>query len=84
MMMPLAVPEVLTWAYHVVAPVVSAVVFGVLGIALMALGFKVFDWLTPKMDIQKELAEKHNIAVAVVIGAVILGVAVVVHAAMTP
>ena len=63
--------------------IVGTLVFGGLGILLTVLGFKVFDWITPRMDIQKELAEKHNLAVAVVCGAIILGVcylvATVVH-----
>jgi putative membrane protein len=54
--------------------VFMSVVFGVVGIALAMLGFKVFDWLTPRMDVQGELSKNHNIAVAIVIGAVILGV----------
>lgn len=57
---------------------VLALVFGLLGIALMALGFKVFDWITPKLDIEKELAEKHNMAVAVVCAALILAIALIV------
>jgi putative membrane protein len=55
-------------------PVVNAVVFGVIGIALALLGFKLFDWLTPRVHVQKELSENHNIAVAIVCAAVILGV----------
>ena len=60
----------------------AMVAFGVVGIALMALGFKVFDWMTPGIHVQKELAEKHNIAVAMVMAAVILGVAAVTVMAM--
>jgi putative membrane protein len=58
--------------------VFMSVVFGIVGIALAVLGFKVFDWITPRMNIQLELSEKHNIAVAIVIGAVILGVCYIV------
>lgn len=54
--------------------VVGVLVFGIIGIFLVALGFKVFDWLTPRMDIQKELAENKNIAVAIVCAAIILGI----------
>ena len=61
----------------------SMVIFGIVGIMLMVLGFKVFDWITPKIDVQKELAERNNIAVGIVIGSVILGVAIVVVAAMS-
>ncbi len=53
---------------------IGSVVFGGTGIIFAVLGFKVFDWITPRMDIQKELAEKQNIAVAIVCGAIILGV----------
>ena len=52
----------------------GAVLYGVLGLGLILLGFKLFDWITPKMDIQKELAEKHNVAVAIVVAAILLGV----------
>jgi putative membrane protein len=57
---------------------ISSLLFGGTGIVLAVLGFKVFDWITPRMDIQKELAEKHNVAVAIVCGAIILGVCYVV------
>lgn len=55
---------------------VSAGAFGLLGIALMALGFKVFDWITPRVDVQRELSEHRNVAVAIVVAAVILGTAI--------
>jgi len=45
--------------------------FGALGVVLLFVGFKVFDWLTPKLDIEKELAEK-NMAVAIVVTAIII------------
>jgi putative membrane protein len=57
--------------------VISASVFGLLGIALLLLGFKMFDWITPKIDVQRELAENKNMAVAVVIGAMIIGISIV-------
>ena len=40
----------------------AAAVFGLLGIALLALGFKVFEWITPKLHVEEELA-KGNTAV---------------------
>ena len=49
-----------------------------IGILLMVLGYKTFDWITPKLDVQKELAENHNIAVAIVIAAVLIGVSLLV------
>jgi putative membrane protein len=51
--------------------------FGVLGIALLILGFKLFEWVTPKLNVEEELT-KGNIAVAIVVAASILGVALIV------
>ncbi|HWE04519.1 MAG TPA: DUF350 domain-containing protein [Tepidisphaeraceae bacterium] len=65
--------------------VVSTLVFGIVSIILMVLGFKAFDMITPELNVEKELAEKHNIAVAIVIAAVILGISVIVaHIVSTP
>jgi putative membrane protein len=55
----------------------SALCFGVLGIVLMLFGFKLFDWIMPKVDVERELAENHNIAVAIVMAAVLLGIALI-------
>lgn len=69
----LATTELLTGLFN-------AAVFGLCGIALTIAGFKIFDWITPRIDVQKELAEKQNIAVAIVAGAMIIGVAIVISA----
>jgi uncharacterized membrane protein YjfL (UPF0719 family) len=61
---------------HFSSNVISAIVFGVIGILLMVLGYKAFDWITPRLDVEKELAEKQNIAVAIVIAAVLIGVSI--------
>ncbi len=55
----------------------AAAVFGLLGIALLALGFKVFEWITPKLHVEEELG-KGNVAVGVMVAAVILGVSLIV------
>jgi Domain of Unknown Function (DUF350) len=38
----------------------------------------VFDWLNPRIDIQRELSEKNNLAVAIVVAAIVLGICFVV------
>ncbi|AWM36464.1 hypothetical protein GobsT_57310 [Gemmata obscuriglobus] len=55
----------------------AAAAFGLLGIALLALGFKVFEWITPKLNVEEELA-KGNVAVGVVLAAVVLGISLIV------
>ena len=42
---------------QLVGGTITAVVYGLIGVLLVFAGFKVFDWMTPKIDIQKELAE---------------------------
>jgi len=56
--------------------------FGLLGILLTVLGFKVFDWIHPNMHVEKELAEKHNMAVAIVMAAIIIGISIVIAVAI--
>ena len=58
-----------------------SVIFGVIGIVLTIAGYKIFDWITP-IDVEKELSERQNIAVAIVTAAVILGIAMVISAAI--
>jgi uncharacterized membrane protein YjfL (UPF0719 family) len=52
----------------------DSAVFGILGIFMAIAGFKLFDLVTPKIKLEQELAEKQNMAVAVVCAAVILGI----------
>ena len=73
-----AAPLAEIWWGRFFTNILSAIVFGVVGILLMVLGYKAFDWITPKLDVQKELAENHNIAVAIVIAAVLIGVSLLV------
>lgn len=63
---------------HFLINVLSALAFGLIGIFLMILGYKAFDWITPRLDVEKELSENHNLAVAIVIAAVIIGVSILV------
>jgi putative membrane protein len=61
---------------HFWASLAASGIFGLLGIALLLLGYWLFDLITPRLDVQKELYEK-NLAVAVVIAALLLGIAYV-------
>ena len=73
----------MNWTLHTFAQaILITAAFGVLGIFLCVLGFKAFDWITPTVNIERELAERHNIAVAIVMAAVILGISAIVIAAM--
>jgi putative membrane protein len=56
--------------------VLASAVFGVVGIVLLLLGYWLFELITPHLDVQKELREK-NVAVAIVVAALLLGIAYV-------
>ncbi|MCX7825952.1 MAG: DUF350 domain-containing protein [Verrucomicrobiae bacterium] len=55
--------------------------FAAIGIAAAIVGYKVFDKCTPG-NLHKEIIENKNVAAALVAGAVILGVCVIIAAAM--
>jgi uncharacterized membrane protein YjfL (UPF0719 family) len=62
------------------AAIAGSVVFGLLGILLTVVGYKVFDWLTPGIKVEQELAERQNVAVGIVVAAIIIGASIVVAA----
>lgn len=55
----------------------AAAAFGGLGIAMLALGFKVFEWITPKLKVEEELT-KGNVAVGIAVGALLLAISLIV------
>jgi putative membrane protein len=59
--------------------VLRTVLFGVIGIALAIVGFKVFD-LVIKHNIEQEIFENKNMAAALLAGAVLIGVSIIVAA----
>jgi putative membrane protein len=59
----------------------STVLYAVLGITIFVVGFRLWDWLTP-VDIWKEIAEKHNIALAVMAGAIAIALAIIIGSAI--
>jgi putative membrane protein len=74
--------ESVTWHPQTLAQAIAnMLIFAVLGIAIAVLGFKIFDKCTPG-DLAKEIIENKNIAAAIVGAAVILGVCLIVAAAM--
>ncbi len=55
--------------------------WAVVGIAVAIVGYKLFDLCTPG-DLSKEILENKNVAAAIVAAAVILGVCIIIAAAM--
>jgi putative membrane protein len=60
---------------------VSALAFSALGILLFALAFLIIVKVTP-FSLRKEIEEDQNTALAIIIGAVIIGISLIVSAAV--
>lgn len=76
---PAAAPS---WhAQTLVGAISNVLIFSVIGIAAAILGFKLFDWCTPG-NLQREILENKNVAAAIVAGAAILGVSIIIAACM--
>ena len=56
--------------------------FGVVGIVLVFIGFKVFDKAIARIDLEAEIC-KGNVAAAILSGAAIIAVAIIIAAAMS-
>ena len=61
--------------------ILNAAIIGVTGIALLIIGYYIWELVTP-YNLRRELQENKNVAVAVVAAAFILGMAIVVAAAL--
>ena len=59
----------------------NSLVYSALGVAIFWIAFLVIDRLTP-YNLWKELVEEKNVALAIVVGAMCLGIAVIVAAAI--
>ena len=57
------------------------VAFAMVGIAVAIVGYRLFDKFTPG-DLHKEILENKNVAVAIIAASVILGVCIIVAAAI--
>ena len=61
--------------------IVNAIVYSVLGIVIFSLAFVLVDKLTP-YDLWKEVCENHNTALAIMVGAMSIGICIIIAAAV--
>jgi putative membrane protein len=73
--------QIWTDIYSFGMAIVATLVFGAIGIVLAIVGFKLFDKMTPgKLD--EEILQKQNVAAAVLAGAFLLGICIIIAAAI--
>ena len=61
--------------------IASSLVFSIIGMGVYWVGFRLFDRLTP-YHLWKEIIEEKNTALAVVVGGVSLGIALIISSAI--
>ena len=61
--------------------VINALVFAFLGIVIFAAAFFLLDKLTP-YHLWKEIVQEHNIALAILVGALSIGICLIIAAAV--
>ena len=61
---------------------VESIVYSVLGLGVFGLAYIVFDKITP-FSVCKEIEEDQNVALAIMFGSVIIGLAIVIAAAIS-
>jgi len=57
--------------------ILSTIIYSAIGILMGVVGFKVVDWLTPG-SLAEEVAHKENRALAILAGAMMLGVCIII------
>jgi putative membrane protein len=64
-----------------VANVISALVFTFLGILVFVLAFVIMDKVTP-YHLWKEIVQEHNTALAILVGAMSIGICIIIASAI--
>lgn len=62
-------------------PIVSSIIFAVIGLVIYIVGFVVLDKLTP-YALWKEICEKQNVALSILVGSGAIGLALIISAAI--
>jgi len=62
--------------------VLSALIFSAIGLVVYTLGFVILSLLTPKAHIWREINEEKNMAIAIFLGCIALGIAIIISAAV--
>jgi putative membrane protein len=62
-------------------PIVGTVIYSLIGIAIFILAYALIQKLSP-FSVQKEISEDQNVALGIIIGSVIIGLSIIIAAAI--
>jgi len=60
---------------------VAALIYSFLGIIVLMIGFKIFDWITP-FSLNREIEEKNNTAAGLIVAGIMIALGLIVAAAI--
>ncbi|MCA9554709.1 MAG: DUF350 domain-containing protein [Myxococcales bacterium] len=60
---------------------VASVVYSLIGVAIFAIAFLLMERIAP-FSLKKELAEDDNIAVGILLGSIVIGLSIIISAAI--
>jgi putative membrane protein len=67
---------------HMSQPFINSIVYSFLGIGILAITFILFEVLTPKHNLRKEILENKNVALAILAGFFMVAVAIIIASAI--
>ncbi|MAJ73222.1 hypothetical protein CMK13_09465 [Candidatus Poribacteria bacterium] len=59
----------------------AALIYSFLGIIVLMIGFKIFDWITP-FSLNREIEEKNNTAAGLIVAGIMIALGLIVAAAI--
>ncbi|OGL65400.1 MAG: hypothetical protein A3J27_12240 [Candidatus Tectomicrobia bacterium RIFCSPLOWO2_12_FULL_69_37] len=62
---------------------ILSIVYGLIGILLLMVGYKIFEWITP-FSVEDALSKEQNRAVGIVVAGMFLAIGIVIAAAIFP
>jgi len=62
-------------------PIINSVLYSLLGIAILLIGYLIVEKITPE-NTWREIVDKNNTALAIVFGALIIGISMIISAAI--
>ena len=77
----LAADEGVTATDHVLQQLLGAVVFSVIGLIVFALAIWVIEKITP-FSLHREIEEDQNTALAILVGSIMIGISIIIAAAI--
>jgi uncharacterized membrane protein YjfL (UPF0719 family) len=61
--------------------ILESLIYSLIGIALAVFTYKIVDWVTPG-NLSKQIALEGNVALAILVGSLMIGVCIIIAAAM--